>query len=583
MSHNSDQGQKFASRSPTSVTVDNVIRRSLRVADPTDPGQIAKALLNRFEGDAESLRRERAGLTGLVRSAAPAPVIIAGGSEKREAEEARQDLDRDLTALINESQLKDIQPEMRGWSSAIRSAATNGLAAARLALDSGERDRAFAARRILTDYARLARYLAAMTGCVPGLFCRLAQSCDNMGALILVSAGEALAASGVTSTSIILQSAASELQVRRESVLAALRNLQASAQETLSQSEWPRGLTALRQLHQALEANGATDLRAYLDEGYLANIFDEMIALASGRTGDGMRALGATSVVTTSQLERFLRVAQNLASPESPPLTNFLAAIQYFIDGFGAARSGHRLVFIARPPLLFYGLYGASRPDDVTRLLLELIDHRGRFAEALDCFCCCTCEEDSARAMVIGSKALYDIDRAIDVLAQAPAGLSRSLLTAAAFEFVIRAAHDDLAQLNGTDVAPVSLIEPLRDITTDANRFRRNAAAIPAFDASIESHRDAARSVHSILCTQRQAEETWATLVRNMSSKCNHRLLGVGGENVVRELLDESIIRLERTTGMNFDPCPPLDITIPRHLEVALEDFVANTKSTGRS
>ncbi|MEO0360496.1 MAG: hypothetical protein AAF322_05280, partial [Pseudomonadota bacterium] len=494
MSEANDTGRPL--RSTTTVTVDNVIRKALRVTDPGNPGQVAEALLKRFGGDAEALRRERAGLPGIDRTSAPMPTAPSARSvETREMAEARADIDRDLDALINESQLKDIEPELRGWASAIRGAARSGLASAALALGAGERDRAFAARRILTDYARLARYLAAMTGCVPGLFCRLAQSCDNMGALIMVKAGEALAAGGVTSTSIILQSAAAELQTRREAVLAALRNLEASKQDAHSPNSWPRGLTALRQLHQALENQGATELRAFLDEGYLSNTFDEMISLASGQSSDAMRALGATSVVVTAQLERFVRVASGVASPQSPPLTNFLAAIQYFVEGFGAARSGHRLVFIARPPLLFYGLYGSSQPDGITDLLLQVIRFRGQFAEALDCLCCCACDDETTRALLIGGKTLYDIDRAIDVLAQAPSGLSDSLLTAVAFDYVVRAAHDQLGQIPAVHAAGLSLITPLEGIVDSAERFR-DGQNFPNFDADIDAHAAAARSVH---------------------------------------------------------------------------------------
>ncbi|WP_299822743.1 hypothetical protein [uncultured Jannaschia sp.] len=582
MSEANDTGRPL--RSNTTVTVDNVLRKALRVTDPGNPGQVAEALLKRFGGDAEALRRERAGLPGINRMVAPMSTgPLARSVETREMAEARADIDRDLDALVTESQLKDIEPELRGWAGAIRGAARAGLASGALALGAGERDRAFAARRILTDYARLARYLAAMTGCVPGLFCRLAQSCDNMGALILVKAGEALASGGVTSTSIILQSASAELQTRREAVLAALRNLEASKQDAHSQGGWPRGLTALRQLHQALENQGATELRAFLDEGYLGNTFDEMISLASGQTSDAMRALGATSVVVTAQLERFVRVASGVASPQSPPLTNFLAAIQYFIEGFGAARSGHRLVFIARPPLLFYGLYGSSQPDGITDLLLQVIRFRGQFAEALDCLCCCSCEGDVTRALLIGSKTLYDIDRSIDVLAQAPSGLSDSLLTAAAFEFVILAAHDQLDRIPCVRDAGLSLVAPLSGIAESADRFRQGQG-FPYFDNSVAAHVAAARSVDEVLCSQLRSERQWEDIVRNMSNRCNHRHFGLnGGKPVVRDLIDAARERLRCVTkGVEYEPCRDVDISIPRDLEVTMEDFAHNVASSGR-
>ncbi|MCQ4062483.1 hypothetical protein FK516_31925, partial [Klebsiella pneumoniae] len=49
-------------RSQRTVTVDNFLRKALRVSDPRDPGQIANALLARYPVEAERDRRERAGL-----------------------------------------------------------------------------------------------------------------------------------------------------------------------------------------------------------------------------------------------------------------------------------------------------------------------------------------------------------------------------------------------------------------------------------------------------------------------------------------------------------------------------------------
>lgn len=597
MTEHNDPGRAFAHRSPTTVTVDNVIRRALRVADPGDPGQVAKALLDRFAGDAEALKRERAGNSIQVRTA-PAPIVMANETEQAEAAEARRDLDRDLDALLHESQLKDIEPELRGWASAIRTAATNGLAAARLALGANERDRALAARHTLTDYARLARYLAALTTYEPGLFCRLAQSCDVMGGLILVTAGNALAAGGVTTTSVILQSPSSELQVRREAVLAALRNLLGSTQEAHEPNEWPRGLTALRQLMRALEDNGATDLRAYLDEGYLGGIFDQMISLASGRSVDGMRALGATSVVTTTQLERFLRICQQIAEPESPQLTNFLTAIQYFIEGFGAARSGYRLVHIARPPILFYGLYGGTGRDEPTRRLMRLIEYRGQFAQALDCYCC-GCEADAAEILTIGCKALYDIDRAIDLLATGSnlEGAGEAELRAAAFGLVVRAARNTIENSIDTDRDLRGLVSPLALIVEEGLLMPRrddNGLIVEIlFDLDHINDPDARQNelerrvevIHGVLCLQRAGETSWRDLMRAMSTSCRHDLL-LGSarddtEPVITTLLDDADGILQELSGVDLEPCGDLDITIPDHHEVSLETLVHNIPFKG--
>lgn len=580
MTDQTDAGRTSRLRSPTSVTVDNVIRRALRVSDPGDPAQLAKALLDRYSVDADAIRRERAGTPAQIRDLRPI-VSQGAGAGRTELAEAQDDLDRDLDALVNESQLKDIQAEMRGWAGAIRSAARNGLAAARLALSSAERDRAFAARHTLTDYARLSRFLAALTNAEPGLFCRLAQSCDIMSGLILVTAGEALAASGVRGTSVILQSSSHELQVRREAVMAALRNLLGSTQEAHAPNEWPRGLVVLRQLFRVLEQAGAAELRAFLDEGYLSNLFDEMIALASGHTPDGMRALGATSVVTTTQLERFLSIAQEIAEPESPQLANFLTALQFFIDAFGAARSGYRLIYVARPPILFYGLFGAGGPDDATQRLLRLIALRGQFAQALDCYCC-ACEADTAEILTIGCKALYDIDRAIDLVVQSPvtAGIDGAVLHAAAFHFVVDAARSTIENQISTDRNLDRLLEPLQRIVNEH-------LLLPGGDTFFDEDAEArAMTLQGVLCLQRTTERKWTDLLRNLSANCRHDLLlgsvRDGTVSIIRTLLDDAEDLLEAASRIDLDPCGEADITIPDDIAVSLETLVHNIPFKGK-
>jgi len=185
-------------RSQRTIAVDNFLRKALRVSDPHDPSQIANALLSRYPEEADRDRREREGLSYASpsgRSAPAAPTVNAGTIE---LETARGDLERDLQSLTTLSQLKDITIEMTGWGRAIRQAASDGLSAARLALDANSRDTAMAARRNLSEYARLARFVGAMSDGSGLYFRKLAQSCDVLGALILVAMGDGLAASGIT-------------------------------------------------------------------------------------------------------------------------------------------------------------------------------------------------------------------------------------------------------------------------------------------------------------------------------------------------------------------------------------------------
>ena len=104
-----------ATRSSATVAVDNVIRRALRVSNPDNAEDVARALLDRYQGDAAAITRESKG-EAVVRLPAPIIDTVANTASRAEVLQAREDLDRDLDALVHESQLKDIESELRGWS-----------------------------------------------------------------------------------------------------------------------------------------------------------------------------------------------------------------------------------------------------------------------------------------------------------------------------------------------------------------------------------------------------------------------------------------------------------------------------------
>jgi hypothetical protein len=53
----------FATQRPQSaMTVDNLFRRVLKVANPRDPDEVAKALLARYTDDAALIKREQSGV-----------------------------------------------------------------------------------------------------------------------------------------------------------------------------------------------------------------------------------------------------------------------------------------------------------------------------------------------------------------------------------------------------------------------------------------------------------------------------------------------------------------------------------------
>ena len=409
-------GQTPRDRTPAAVKVDNLLRRRLRISDPGDPREVAGALKRLFPRESQALEREASGLplvTAPLLAPRPAEAAASGG----ELDQAVGDVGRDLDTLIKDSQLKDIEPELEGWAQTIRGLVADGTAAARLALDPRARDRALAARRSLGDYARLARLVGALTCHHNQAYRRLAQSLDEVGSLILVLIGEGLARIGFGGGRFLLQAPASELQARRDAVLLALRNLNGATQEAYGSGDWPWGLRGLRKVLEILDDSGHADLRALFDENTVARLMDDLLDRSAPANARGLRALGATAAVSVQRFERLVQIIDNRVQPGSPPLAAFLEAIRLFVDGFTGGGGGYRLLFIARPPAVFYGLYGIGGPDTPTRRLLALVAARGRLAELLDCYLGCDCCEEPAICQVLLDKLLYDTDRAIDLYA----------------------------------------------------------------------------------------------------------------------------------------------------------------------
>lgn len=403
-------------RSSATAAVDNVLRRALRVSDPRDADEVAKALLARYSDEATRIRREQQGLPfSVMQAQAPVSLQQAGGV-RPELAAAQTTLDTALTSLTTSPDLADVVPELRGWASTIRRAAADGTASARFAIDPGERDRAFGARRILSDYAKLARYAGAVSNCAQDAYCRVAQGCDSVGNVILVMMGDALGDAGLSRSGAVIQLPASVLQSRRDGVITALRNM---LQPTLGddQESWPRGPMAVYQIYDGLDAAGASDLRALLDEAYLARQLDDLIDMVAGSTPEALRSASSTAVITMQRLERFLLISQSIVGDDSPPAAMFFAELQLFVQGFDGGRTGYRLPYLSRSPLLVSAFAASQGIDQATRNLLDLALSRTALADYFDCLCGCSCDDSASRCLILAAKVLFDIDRAIDLYA----------------------------------------------------------------------------------------------------------------------------------------------------------------------
>ncbi len=546
MSKNNGMVPTNASR----MALDNLLRRELKVGDPNNSQEIAQALLARYKGTprATAISREAEGVPFLT-APTTAPMMQGMTSSDAEMQQAVDDVNRDLQELTTNTILKDITPELQGWAVAIRSAIMEGFNAARFALDSRQRDKTFGIRRTLGDYARIARFVGALSPSVVNInYRKLAQSIDEVTSVLLVLMGESLANVSFNRSRYLLQVPYSELQSRRDSVIYALRNLNGSTQEAYAPNEWPRGVDAYGQLYKYLERQGQGDLRSLLVENELSRIMDSLIQRAGQGNADGLRHLGATAQLDIQRLRRLVNIiggkkddASTLSpavDPQSPPLTAFQKSLELFVDAFEGS-GGFRLLRLARPPILFYGLYGGSTSDqDAETRLVDLAIERNRLAELLDCFLQCGCTPARIKCQIALDKILYDVDRAIDLYALGTTENREPEYRAVAYSYVVDAVlNNTLDSITVTILLP-SLSACLSDnhdsglnnqIKATLNAIRSTLYSpipLPSGQMMLPSplpkleNSEIQKLVSQELKIQGDMEDRWKDLVQSMASTC---------------------------------------------------------------
>jgi hypothetical protein len=407
------------------LALDNMLRNHLKVNNPRDARQIAEGLMAYYQDlpQAEGIRQEVMGLPSLPPGAMLAQqrsLAAQASSSDTEFRIANGDVEKALIDLASNPLTNDITPEMQGWGDSIRAAVTQGHAAARQGLDPTQRDKVIAVRRQLGEYARMARFVGSLSPGMTQNFRRLGRALDEVAAVLLVMLGESLASVGFATGYYLLQVPVPELQQRRDAVIYALRNFNGGSQQSVTPNDWPRGIDAYRRLYLWLEEQGQGDLRSLLLENEIAQTMDGLITRAQNGTSEGLRALGVTAQLDIERFRRMSIVAPGAMSREdghydrSPPLESYLQALDLFAETFRPA-GGLRLLRIARPPILLYGLYNMNQLED-DNSLFDLISVRGTLATIFDGLF----PSNSARGVqpqVLLDMLLLELDRGIDLLA----------------------------------------------------------------------------------------------------------------------------------------------------------------------
>ncbi len=553
-------------RAPPQKTVEAVLRRALKISDPTNVDELSRGLLQRYSKDAMLIEREKKGLPFSVVTDFQGKSELAK-SKRPDVADAEQDLERVLGEIARDPSLAEIAAELRGWARAIRAAAADGIAAAQFALDPHSSDRAMTARRTLGDYARVSRYAAALASCGGNVFCRLAQACDALASLILVVLGDALADAGVTRSTHIPRVPISTLRQRRDTVIAELQALHSHG-NSASRDSWPRGLISLTQIYDDLAESDAADLRTLLDENYLSQQLDDLLDLASDSSTDGLKALGAAAMLSVRRFRRFISIVTTNVSPPSAPLARFVAALNLFVQGFAVSAGGYRLAFLARSPLLAGQTSLGGGTDKWTRTLIDVAIARSSAAEWIDCLCC-SCNESEAQSIISFTKLIYDLDRAIDLLAFGISGdvLSDAEIRTGAFGAVVEAVSNSFG-------ANSKFKEAAKDPVSATNYWRTFFVVNNNLPPNKEIKRRR-RIMLDVICQQLREEKSSARLVASISPICRRdiilKVFDDQRADGIAKILEDAKTLINQASGIHTShECSAARMLIPLDTETAL-------------
>lgn len=274
--------------------------------------------------------------------------------------------------------------------------------------------------------------------------------------------------------------------------------------------------------------------------------------------------------IDLQRFSRLIAISNDAVEPKSPPLSSLVEALQLFLDAFKPA-GGFRLLRIARPPILFYGLYGNNGEVKADQRLLQLLIRRGLLASQLDCLMRCDCSEATVRRQIALDKVLYDIDRAIDLYAVGNDELGAPEQRAASYSYMVDAiaGHaDDLAigdvddEIKPTILSVRALLRPITgsnellfwDTSPDAFVKRRNNGKLFAL-------------MHNELCNQYHAESNWQQLIATMGPDCISSD-SIFGENGLLRQLSRIAINIMKGRSVKVPvKCPSFFPTIPANYE----------------
>jgi hypothetical protein len=367
--------------------LDELLRRKLKVGNPSDVTEMLRALQARYPDKDALLTAESLGFAATaLPSTALAPPSGAAGPRRSfsaaEYETVLSDMKADFATVVSAPSNRDIGVEISGWRDLLLKEYAEGSAGARLAQDAGKRERALLAVRRLNEYAWVARLIGIPMGELYWDFRRLAVTLDNAADIVRILIGEALYEVGLGYNGLLLQVPATDLRLRGESAVEALTGLIAGEEGIFD--DWGERFRAYNDFFERLDP----ELKPYARPEGLKDSVDGLVNTfsngMSSMTADSLRQLAATAPLEVGRLRRVLRVASNVqGSQPSSALSIFVQSLALFLAAFDSSRGGALYIDLGLPaPLAARKL----RPMDIAarNLLRRLVDYRSQYAETLE-------------------------------------------------------------------------------------------------------------------------------------------------------------------------------------------------------
>lgn len=567
--------------SDVSRSLDEMLRRALRVKDPGDVEELSTALRRVYGAQAARMDQESLGLpvSGgttmelMTRTEAAGNGDSAGNSTYQRLE---GDLRSDLSALIDHPANRLWRPELLGWQSTIMREYAEGANAARLGQDPAQRDRTMLGVKKLGEFARLSRLISLLHPEVLGPYRRLASTLDEAACNLRVLLGQSLYAAGLADGGVILNVPLTDLRLRRDSVVEALRVLVASdpaAAAAGGSEEWGWRYRSYGGLLSALDTAGASYLRIYLREDSLQESLDAMIdgvsSANSAVSSEGLRQIAATVPIEINRLQQLYNIIGPLLTEKnkdggvasSAALSSFAQALYLFIQSLISIRSGERLVDLGMP---YSMTVSQTRGEDIGReRLRSLVRLRGLLGVKTEGYISCsdTRSMDFERHAQL-DKILFDLDRAIDLYAlgtgQSP-GWGDHEKRASIIGKMAATMAGFLPDEQSTDMVALQSI---------LDEVAEQLAMLPGYEVTPEEEK-------AFLAEQISEETHWQMLVRTLAPRGARDVDGI--TNACFGLIDPGRIPKKHGTDLEwkivpFDPPLNPALASTRILEKLVED-----------